>query len=238
MPGSHAVLQRDTSRRRDHHQRLWKGTNSDNIFDTVRPRSSKNSTGVMCSYISAVQAGCRQPRGVRISFTLQRAAHRGSICGDVIKEAKNITEKSKNQRIIIYAKTNEISYFFCPCCATHNKLTVLLVKQTFSRWNNKIRCWKKGTGSHMHPINVREEKGLGTFILNTTAQQTFTGWSESFCNVCWKTEYMNNFVLNPQENNQTQAAFLIMFQSVRSYRILISTWCLRKFNGTETEMAK
>lgn len=112
--------------RGDHHQWLW-GTNSHNIFDTVRPRSSKNSTGVMCSYISAVQAGCRQPRGVRISFTLQRAAHRGSIRRDAIKEAKNITEKSKNQ-IIIYAKSNETSYFFCPCCATHNKLMVLLAK--------------------------------------------------------------------------------------------------------------
>lgn len=72
----------------------------------------------------------------------------------------------------------------------------------------------------------------------TTAQQTLTGESESFYDVCWKTEYMNNFVLNPQENNQTQAAFLLMFQSVWGYWILISTWCLRKVNGTETEMAK
>lgn len=56
---------------------IIRGQNSDNIFNTVRSESSKNSAEAACLWISAVQAGLwRRPRGVSISFTLQRAARR------------------------------------------------------------------------------------------------------------------------------------------------------------------
>lgn len=106
-----------------------RGHISDNIFNTVRTRSSKNSAEASKSQLFRQDYNADLGGG-SISFTLQRATSRENIHSDVVKERVTETNtKAQDTLFLIFVQTNELLQFFFLRCTTHYSSITFTLKR-------------------------------------------------------------------------------------------------------------